>query len=77
MPLRLFWSGPDRTFDLGDPADLRSLYEIVLGEAVHAEELAYLNGEKLAEVWRNLFLPKGVRRAWEEQHPALRAAAAA
>jgi hypothetical protein len=22
-----------------------------------------------------LFLPKGVRRAWEEQHPALRAAA--
>lgn len=77
VPLRLFWSGPDRTFDLGDPADLRSLYEIVLGEAVHAEELAYLNGEKLAEVWRNLFLPKGVRRAWEEQHPALRAAAAA
>jgi DNA invertase Pin-like site-specific DNA recombinase len=74
LPLRLFWSGPDRTFDLGDPAGLRSVYEIVLGEAIRAEELAYLNGDKLAEVWRDLYLPKGVRQAWEEQHPVLRAA---
>jgi DNA invertase Pin-like site-specific DNA recombinase len=76
LPLRLFWSGPDRRFDLGDLAELRSVYEIVLGEAIRAEELAYLNGDKLAQVWRDLYLPKGVRRAWEEQHPVLRAAAA-
>jgi hypothetical protein len=31
----------------------------------------------LVAVWLNLCLLKGVRRAWEELHPALRAAAAA
>jgi hypothetical protein len=28
----------------------------------------------LAAEWIDTFLPKGVRRAWEEQHPAMRAA---
>ena len=78
LPLRLFWSGSehgaDRTFDLDDPADLQSVYETVLGEAARAEELAYLNGDKLRQIWRDLYLPKGLRLAWEEQHPVLRAA---
>jgi hypothetical protein len=26
----------------------------------------------MAAEWIDTFLPKGVRRAWEEQHPALR-----
>jgi hypothetical protein len=78
LPLRLFWSSPDRKFDLDDPDMLRSMYQKVLREAVHADELTtYLNGGKLTEVWPQLYLPKGVRRAWEEHHPALRAAAAA
>ena len=33
-----------------------------------------LNGELLIAVWPELLLPKGLRRAWEERHPALRAA---
>jgi DNA invertase Pin-like site-specific DNA recombinase len=74
LPLRLFWSGSDRVFDLDDPAALNTAYEAVLGESVEAAELAWLNGRKLAEVWPRLFLPRGVRRAWEEQHPVLRAA---
>ncbi|HEV2373125.1 MAG TPA: hypothetical protein VGS19_13240 [Streptosporangiaceae bacterium] len=75
LPLRLFWSPAGRVFDLDDSCSLRSMYEVVLGEAVHAEELAtWLNGDKLAEVWPQLWLPKGVRRAWEERHPRLRAA---
>jgi hypothetical protein len=28
-------------------------------------------------VWADLYLPKGVRQAWEDQHPDLRAARAA
>jgi hypothetical protein len=72
LPLRLFWSPPGRIFDLGDPDMLRSMYEIVLNEAIRSEELcSYLNGDRLTAVWRDLYLPKGVRRAWEERHPAL------
>ena len=78
LPLRLFWSPPGRVFDLDDPFMLRSMYQIVLGEAIRAEELTtYLNRDVLLAVWRDLYLPKGVRRAWEEMHPALRAAAPA
>jgi len=77
LPLRLYWSGPSPAFDLDDMDLCRWLYEIVLREAADPEELiTYLNGDKLVEVWSRLFLPKGVRRAWEEHHPALRAAAA-
>lgn len=77
LPLRLFWSPPGRVFDLADPYLLRSMYQVVLGEAIRLEELTtYLNGDKLAAVWPGLYLPKGVRRAWEERHPRLHAAAA-
>jgi len=78
LPLRLYWSPPGRVFDLDDPDMLQAMYEFVLGEAIRQEELAaYLNGDRLVAVWPRLYLPKGVRRAWEDQHPVLRAAAAA
>ena len=78
LPLRLFWSAADRTFDLGDPDMLRSMYEKVLREASRPDELAaYLNAGRLIAVWPDLFLPRDVRQAWEDQHPALRRAAAA
>jgi hypothetical protein len=57
LPLRMYWSPAGRVFCLDDPFMLRSMYQVVLGEAVRAEELT-------------------VRRAWEERHPALRAATA-
>jgi DNA invertase Pin-like site-specific DNA recombinase len=78
LPLRLFWSSPDRTFDLGKPYMLRSLYETVLREASRQEDLTtYLNADTLIAAWADLYLPKGVRQAWEDQHPDLRAARAA
>lgn len=77
LPLRLFWY-PERTFDLDQPGILAWVYQTVLREATRPEDLtAYLNGDTLVAVWRDLFLPKGVRQAWEEEHPALRAATAA
>jgi hypothetical protein len=75
LPLRLFWSSPDRTFDLDSPTILRWMYETVLREAVRAEELTgFLNGDTLVATWPDLWLPKGVRRAWEDCHPVLRGA---
>lgn len=77
LPLRLFWSAADRTFDLSDPDMLRSMYEKVLREASQAGDLAtYLNGGMLIAVWPQLFLPRDLRQAWEERHPVLRRAAA-
>ncbi len=78
LPLRLYWSPPGRVFDLGKPHSLQAMYQFVLGEADNAEDLtAYLNADLLAAVWPDLFLPKGIRRAWEDYHPELRAGAAA
>jgi prevent-host-death family protein len=75
LPLRLFWSAPDRTFDLDQPSMLQAMYEAVLREASRPGDLAsYLNGEILATAWPELYLPKALRRAWEDRHPALRAA---
>lgn len=78
LPLRLFWSGATRTFDLSDPGTRQWVYETVLQQASRPEDLTeLLNGAALAELWPRLFVPRGVRQAWEDEHPALRAAAAA
>jgi hypothetical protein len=78
LPLRLFWSPPGRQWNLDYPDVAREMYAIVLNEAIRPEELAdNLNAGLLAAFWPRLFLPRGVRRAWEERHPSLRAAAAA
>jgi hypothetical protein len=78
LPLWLFWSSPDHSFDLGDPDMRRWFYQTVLREAGSLEDLTtYLDGGTLITLWPDLYLPEGVRRAWEDQHPALRASAAA
>jgi prevent-host-death family protein len=75
LPLRLFWSAPGHAFDLDQPSMRQAMYEAVLREASRPDDLAsYLNGEVLTAVWPDLFLPRGLRRAWEERHPALRKA---
>jgi hypothetical protein len=72
LPIWLFWH-PDRTFDLDQPGMLAWMYQVVLREASSVEDLAYLNGDMLTALWPDLHLPKGVRQAWEDRHPALRA----
>jgi hypothetical protein len=78
LPLRLFWSAPDRRFSLDDPADRKLLYQTVLREASRPEDLtAFLDGGTLIGLWPGLALPRGVREAWEDRHPALRRVPAA
>jgi hypothetical protein len=73
LPHRLVWQSPVlRRFDLDDPYQRGRLYEIVLREAIRFDELrAWIDGPTLCEVWPDLYLPRGVRQAWEERHPAL------
>src|ERR1700733_2095945 len=78
LPLWLFWSCPGHTFDLADPDMRMWMYQTVLREAGRLEDLTgYLDGDTLTALWPDLFLPKGVRQAWEDKHPVLRAVAAA
>jgi len=75
LPQRLMWN-PDRSFDLDQPAELRWMYENVLREAIRTEELRrWLNARVLVRIWRELNLPRGVRRAWEDRYAQLRPAA--
>jgi len=74
-PQRLCWTPPHR-FNLATRDDLRWMYEIVLREAIHADELRrFLHGPTLRDIWPELNLPRGVRQAWEAHHPQLRRAA--
>jgi hypothetical protein len=73
LPHRLVWLPPeDRRFDLDDPFDLLRAYEIVLREAVRHDELAtWLEEATLRRLWPDLYLPRGVRQAWELRYPEL------
>lgn len=63
-------------FHLDDPAERNVMYERVIREAASADDLrSYLNEAVLRQVWRRLFLPRGVRQSWEQRFPDLRLAA--
>ena len=75
LPHRLVWApAPAGRFDLADAYDRIRVYEIVLREAVQPAELrTWLNGDLLIDLWPRLYLPRGVRQAWEAVHHRLAA----
>ena len=76
LRIALDWT-PKRSYDLSDDVDLRMLYETVIREAMHSEDLGeLLNARLLVDVWPRLWLPLRVRRAWESRFPDLSRAAA-
>ena len=78
LPLHLFWSAPDATFNLDDPGARRQLYETVVREARHPGDLArYLDCATLVALWPVMHLPRRVKQAWEDEHPVLRASSPA
>jgi hypothetical protein len=75
LPIHLDWS-EQRRYDLDRPAELGLMYEVVIRESMSVEDLArYLDRDTLRTVWRRIFLPRTVRRLWEERFPELRPAA--
>lgn len=78
LPHWLYWSPAGHSWNLDDPGQARAMYEHVLNNVVEASDLTdYLDAGTLAALWPELWLPKGLRAAWEEYHPQLRAVAAA
>ena len=65
LPLQLNWSQPGRTFDLAHRSDRARVYEAVLSEGEPEDVLRYVDGVLLVDLWDELVLPRGVRRAWE------------
>lgn len=78
LPLTLFWSLPDRRFDLGDRCRAVDMYLAVLDAARDTADLAaYLNRDLLADLWPDLHLTRAKRAPWEARFSELRPGAAA
>jgi hypothetical protein len=73
LPHRLIWQAKAlRRFNLDDRYERGRMYEVVLREAARLDELrTWIDAKSLVVLWPDLYLPRGVRRAWEERHPAL------
>ena len=71
LPLRLEASAR-ALYDFADPHDRDLAYRIVLSEACSAADLTdWLDRDALLAMWPQLYLPKNVRAAWQDQHPEL------
>ncbi|MEV6859843.1 hypothetical protein AB0M44_02375 [Streptosporangium subroseum] len=71
LPTHLDWS-EQHVYDLTDDSHLGLMYERVIREAVHHDDLrTYLNGRVLIRIWPRLYLPIQARQAWEARFPDL------
>jgi hypothetical protein len=66
LPLRVRWSGPPRTYDLDDPHDRLMVYEQVMAEGTDDDVRSFIDVDEVVELWKELVLPRHVRRAWVE-----------
>ena len=71
LPTHLDWS-EQGVYDLEDDGQLGLMYERVIREADHLDDLrTYLNGSVLVRIWPRLFLPVQARQAWEARFRSL------
>jgi hypothetical protein len=64
VPVTVNWSQPGRVFRLSDRGDRARVYEMVLREGSADDQLRYIDGALLVDLWDELVLPRGVRAAW-------------
>jgi hypothetical protein len=77
LPITLFWSRPDRKFNLDDRYQAIDMYLAVLDRGNVDELATYLNGKLLVELWPDLHLTRAKRLPWQARFGELRPAAAA
>jgi hypothetical protein len=66
LSLRVRWSGPPRTYDLGELQDRLLVYEQVMTEGTDDDVRAFIDVGEMTALWDDLVLPRQVRRAWAE-----------
>lgn len=64
--VHVWWSGPERTFDLSVRSDRLRAYEIVLREGAPADIEGVVDGVLLCDAWPDLVLPAELRAAWRD-----------
>jgi hypothetical protein len=73
LPLHLNASAT-RVFDFSHPEHRAAAYQLVLLEAASTDDLTrWIDPDELLRMWRDLYLPRAVRQAWQDAHPQLRA----
>ena len=77
LPITLFWSRPDRKFNLDDRYQAIDMYLAVLDRGSVDELASYLNGKLLVELWPDLHLTRAKRLPWEARFAELRPATVA
>ena len=71
LPLHLD-SSARALYDFAEPSDRRQAYQLVLLEAADPADLScWLDAGELLRLWPELYLPRGVRGAWQARHPEL------
>ena len=70
LPISVFW-GPDRSFDLSDPDEVRFAYQQLVREGTSEVQSGLLNPTLLRREWARLVLPDRCRAAWEAAFPEL------
>ena len=71
LPLHLDASAR-AVFDFSVAGDREQAYQLVLLEAGTVTDLEqWLDGSELLRLWPDLYLPRVVRAAWQDRHPAL------
>jgi hypothetical protein len=66
LPVNIWWTGSQRTFDLDDPKDLRRVYVLVLSEGTEEDVSHFIDGEILLQIFDELRLPRHVEKRWRE-----------
>lgn len=72
LPIDIMWSGPRRTYDLDDPKDRSTVYELVLQEGDGDHVRTYVDVDDLYARWDTLYLPAGVETAWADYFERVR-----
>ncbi|MBK5238983.1 MAG: transcriptional regulator [Actinomycetales bacterium] len=64
LPLSIYW-GPDAEIDLDTLGGIVKAYQALIREGLVADQLNFLNRNRLIEIWPELLLPAKVRERWE------------
>ena len=65
LPPHIRWSGPPRSYDLGQRRDRARVYEQVLREGTEDDVRHFVRLDELFDLWDELVLPDHVRAAWD------------
>lgn len=71
LPLRVFWSGERRSFDLDDASQRAQVYRAVLSNGRREHLIAFLHRDRLVEDWPGLALDSRIVDLWVSRHPEL------